>query len=58
MEVADGQRREITRNAQQRYVIDDCSKVGEARRAAQTLANFEFDRRDRRQGRDRGHGAG
>jgi anti-sigma regulatory factor (Ser/Thr protein kinase) len=28
---------------QQRYVIDDSSKVGEARRAAQTLANFEFD---------------
>ena len=26
-----------------RYVIDDSSKVGEARRAAQTLANFEFD---------------
>jgi anti-sigma regulatory factor (Ser/Thr protein kinase) len=29
--------------AQQRHVIDDSSKVGEARRAAQTLANFEFD---------------
>jgi anti-sigma regulatory factor (Ser/Thr protein kinase) len=28
---------------QQRYVIDETSKVGEARRAAQTLANFEFD---------------
>ena len=28
--------------AQQRHVIDDSSKVGEARRAAQTLANFEF----------------
>src|SRR5690349_9279619 len=28
---------------QQRHVIDDESKVGEARRAAQTLANFEFD---------------
>ena len=28
--------------AQQRFVIDDASKVGEARRAAQTLANFEF----------------
>ena len=27
---------------QSRYVIDDTSKVGEARRAAQTLANFEF----------------
>ena len=33
------------------------SKVGEARRAAQTLANFEFDARDRRQGGDRGHRA-
>src|SRR5688500_12448889 len=31
------------RNAQQRHVIDDPSKVGEARRAAQTLANFELD---------------
>lgn len=31
------------RNAQQRYVIDDPSKVGEARRAAHTLANFELD---------------
>jgi anti-sigma regulatory factor (Ser/Thr protein kinase) len=30
------------RGAQQRHVIDDSSKVGEARRAAQTLANFEF----------------
>jgi len=30
------------RGAQQRYVIDDSSKVGEARRAAQTLASFEF----------------
>src|SRR6185295_16575188 len=29
--------------SQQRYVIDDSSKIGEARRAAQTLANFEFD---------------
>ncbi len=29
--------------AQQCYLIDDGSKVGEARRAAQTLANFEFD---------------
>jgi len=29
-------------SAQQRFVIDDGSKVGEARRAAQTLANFEF----------------
>jgi anti-sigma regulatory factor (Ser/Thr protein kinase) len=28
--------------AQLRYVIDDSSKVGEARRAAHTLANFEF----------------
>jgi anti-sigma regulatory factor (Ser/Thr protein kinase) len=28
--------------AQQRFVIDDGSKVGEARRAAQTLATFEF----------------
>lgn len=28
--------------AQQRFVIDDASKVGEARRAAQTLANFEL----------------
>lgn len=27
----------------QRFVIDDPSKVGEARRAAQSLANFEFD---------------
>jgi len=31
------------RNAQLRYVIDDQSKVGEARRAAHTLANFELD---------------
>jgi anti-sigma regulatory factor (Ser/Thr protein kinase) len=31
------------RSAPQRHVIDDTSKVGEARRAAQTLANFEFD---------------
>jgi len=30
------------RSAQQRYVIDDSSKVGEARRAAQRLASFEF----------------
>ena len=30
------------RKAQQRFVIDDASKVGEARRAAQTVANFEF----------------
>jgi anti-sigma regulatory factor (Ser/Thr protein kinase) len=29
-------------NAQQRFLIDDESKVGEARRAAQTLASFEF----------------
>ena len=29
--------------AQQRHVIDDDSKIGEARRAAQTLANFDFD---------------
>ena len=28
--------------AQQRFVIDDPSKVGEARRAAQALASFEF----------------
>ncbi len=28
--------------AQQRFVIDDPSKVGEARRAAQSLANYEF----------------
>jgi len=28
------------RNTQQRHVIDDASKVGEARRAAQALANF------------------
>jgi anti-sigma regulatory factor (Ser/Thr protein kinase) len=33
----------LERGAQQRHVIDDSSKVGEARRAAQTLANFEFD---------------
>jgi anti-sigma regulatory factor (Ser/Thr protein kinase) len=32
----------LVRGAQQRHVIDDSSKVGEARRAAQTLANFEF----------------
>ena len=31
------------RSAQQRHVIDDDSKVGEARRAAQALASFEFD---------------
>ena len=31
------------RSAQQRYVIDDPSKVGEARRAAHSLANFELD---------------
>ncbi len=30
------------RGAQMRYVIDDSSKVGEARRAAHTLANFEL----------------
>ena len=30
------------RTAQQRHVIDDASKVGEARRAAQTLASFEL----------------
>ena len=30
------------RSAQQRFVIDDSSKVGEARRAAQTIASFEF----------------
>ena len=30
-------------NAQQRHVVDDDSKVGEARRAAQNLANFDFD---------------
>jgi anti-sigma regulatory factor (Ser/Thr protein kinase) len=29
-------------NAQQRFVIDDESKIGEARRAAQTLASFEL----------------
>lgn len=29
-------------SSQQRFVIDDGSKVGEARRAAQELANFEF----------------
>lgn len=29
-------------SVQQRHVIDDSSKVGEARRAAQTLANFEL----------------
>jgi anti-sigma regulatory factor (Ser/Thr protein kinase) len=28
---------------QSHYLIDESSKVGEARRAAQTLANFEFD---------------
>ncbi len=32
----------FARSAQQRHVIDHSSKVGEARRAAQTLANFEF----------------
>ena len=32
----------LERGAQQRHVIDDSSKVGEARRAAQALANFEF----------------
>ncbi|HTU64398.1 MAG TPA: ATP-binding SpoIIE family protein phosphatase [Steroidobacteraceae bacterium] len=31
-----------TARAAQRFVIDEASKVGEARRAAQTLANFEF----------------
>jgi anti-sigma regulatory factor (Ser/Thr protein kinase) len=31
------------RHAQQRHIIDDSSKVGEARRAAHTLANFELD---------------
>jgi anti-sigma regulatory factor (Ser/Thr protein kinase) len=30
------------RGAQMRYLIDDASKVGEARRAAHTLANFEL----------------
>src|SRR4051812_8934980 len=30
------------RTTQQRHLIDDASKVGEARRAAQTLANFEL----------------
>ena len=30
------------RTTQQRHVIDDASKVGEVRRAAQTLANFEL----------------
>jgi anti-sigma regulatory factor (Ser/Thr protein kinase) len=30
------------RTSQQRHVIDDSSKVGEARRAAHALANFEF----------------
>jgi anti-sigma regulatory factor (Ser/Thr protein kinase) len=30
------------RGAQMRYLIDDSSKVGEARRAAHTLANFEL----------------
>ncbi|HEY6123006.1 MAG TPA: anti-sigma regulatory factor, partial [Steroidobacteraceae bacterium] len=30
------------RSTQQRHVIDDASKVGEARRAAHTLANFEL----------------
>jgi anti-sigma regulatory factor (Ser/Thr protein kinase) len=30
------------RGTQQRHVIDDSSKVGEARRAAHTLANFEL----------------
>lgn len=30
-------------SAQQRHVIDDDSKIGEARRAAQTLAHFDFD---------------
>ncbi|MEO8064590.1 MAG: SpoIIE family protein phosphatase [Pseudomonadota bacterium] len=29
-------------NAQQRHVVDDDSKIGEARRAAQNLANFHF----------------
>ncbi len=29
--------------AQQRFVVDDGSKIGEARRAAQTLATFELD---------------
>ena len=29
-------------SAQRRFVIDDATKVGEARRAAQTLASFEF----------------
>jgi anti-sigma regulatory factor (Ser/Thr protein kinase) len=29
--------------SQQRFVIDDSSKIGEARRAAQTLVNYEFD---------------
>lgn len=31
------------RPAQQRFVIDDSSKIGEVRRAGQTLANYEFD---------------
>ena len=31
-----------TTGRQSRFLIDDSSKVGEARRAAQTLANFEF----------------
>jgi anti-sigma regulatory factor (Ser/Thr protein kinase) len=31
------------RPAQQRFLIDDSSKIGEARRAAQTLANYELD---------------
>jgi anti-sigma regulatory factor (Ser/Thr protein kinase) len=30
-------------NAQQRHLVDDDSKIGEARRAAQNLANFHFD---------------
>src|SRR5262245_43327953 len=33
-------------SAQQRFVIDDPSKVGEARRAAQSLANLEFNAED------------
>lgn len=32
----------MIRGPQQRHVIDDSSKVGEARRAAQTMANYEF----------------
>ena len=45
------------RSAQQRYVIDDSSKVGEARRAAQTLASFEFSAEIAGKVAHRGHGA-